>query len=115
MPSGVPKNYEVGRYSEMVMITVAVENKSDKAIKQLKGYVQFRDATGDEVGILPIDVDANIAPGNVLRTDMGHGWRLNQFKHGDVEKVAEREFGSMTASFMPSAIAFEGGGDIAHT
>ena len=53
----LPKNYDVGRYSEMLSIKYAIENKSDKTIRQLKGRVIFKDATGDEVGWLPVDFD----------------------------------------------------------
>lgn len=105
----LPKDYEVNRYSEMLTITYAVENKSSKTVRQIKGAVIFRDATGDEIGSLPVDIDEPIRPGQTLKTDTGRGWKLNQFMNGDIEKIAGREFSSMSAVFEPSSIAFDDG------
>ena len=105
----LPKNYEAGRFNELLVLTFAIENKSDKTIKQLKGFVTFKDATGDTVGIVWIDIDQSIKPGQTLKTDTGSGWKLNPFENGDNEKIAGREFDSMTSSFEPDSIAYEGG------
>jgi hypothetical protein len=105
----LPPNFDAGRYNEMLSISYAVENKSDKGIRQLKGRVTFKDATGDTVGWLPVDFDEPIAAGKILKTTTGSGWKLNKFSNGDIEKIAGREFSSMTASFEPESIAFEGG------
>jgi len=105
----LPKNYDIGRYSDMLSIRYAIENKSDKTIRQLKGRVIFKDATGDEVGWLPVDFDEPVGPGKTLKTTTGRGWKLNEFRMGEIEKIAGREFSSMKASFEPESIAFEGG------
>ena len=105
----LPKNYEAGRFSEMLSLKYAIENKSDKTIKQLKGQVTFNDATGDEVGTLYVDIDEPIPAGQTLTTTTGRGWELNPFDNGSVEKIAGRDFSSMKASFVPESIAFEGG------
>lgn len=105
----LPENYDVGRYSEMLSISYAIENKADKAIRQLKGRVIFKDATGDEVGWLPVDFDEPVSAGKTLKTTTGRGWKLSKFSNGDIEKIARRDFSSMTASFEPESIAFEGG------
>jgi len=105
----LPKNYDVGRYNDLLMIKYALENKSDKTIRQIKGEVVFEDPTGDEVGSLNVDFNEPIAPGKTLKTDTGMGWRTNQFSMGDIERIASREFGTMKASFRARSIAFEGG------
>jgi hypothetical protein len=105
----LPKNYDVGRYSEMLVLHYAVENKSDKTIRQLKGQVIFLDATGDKVGDLRVDFDEPVAPGKTLKTTTGRGWRLNSFMNSDIENIAARDFGSMKVRFEAEAIAFEGG------
>jgi hypothetical protein len=105
----LPENYDVGRYSEMLSVSYAIENKSDKGIRQLKGRVIFKDATGDTVGWLPIDFDEPVAAGKTLKTTTGRGWKLNKFRNGDIEKIAGREFSTMTASFEPESIAFADG------
>ena len=105
----LPENYEAGRYSEMLSLKYAIENKSDKTIRQLKGRVTFKDATGDEIGWLPVDIDEPVKPGQTLKTTTGRGWKINQFMNGEIEKIAGREFSSMKATFEPESIAFEGG------
>lgn len=105
----LPKNYEVGRYSELLSLKYAIENKSEKTIRQLKGRVIFKDATGDEIGQLPVDFDEPVGAGKTLKTTTGKGWKLNEFRNGEIEKIAAREFSLMKATFEPESIAFEGG------
>jgi hypothetical protein len=105
----LPKNYDVGRYSELLSIKYAIENKADKAIRQIKGRVTFKDATGDEIGWLPVDIDESVGPGKTLKTSTNRGWKINEFRNGEIEKIAGREWSMMTATFEPSTIAFDGG------
>ena len=104
-----PKNFESGRYSDFLMIRYALENKSGKIIKQIKGIVSFVDATGDNVGQLHVDFDQPIQAGATIKTDTGSGWNLNSFSRGNIEKIAERDFSSMKGKFTPLSIAFEDG------
>jgi hypothetical protein len=105
----LPKNYDAGRYGEMLSLKYAIENKSDKTIRQLKGRVTFKDATGDEIGWLPVDIDEPVKPGQTLNTTTGRGWEINQFRNGEIEKIAGREFSAMKVTFAPESIAYEGG------
>lgn len=105
----LPENYDVGRYNDLLSISYAIENKSDKAIRQLKGQVVFKDATGDKIGSLPVDFDEPVAPGKTLKTTTGRGWKINKFRNEEIERIAARDFTSMTATFIPESIAFEGG------
>jgi len=105
----LPKNYDSGRYSEMLVLHYAIENGSDKTVIQLKGEVVFADATGDKVGDLAVDFDERIGPRKTLKTTTGRGWKTNSFLNGYVEWIAARDFGSMKAKFEAHAIAFEGG------
>lgn len=105
----LPENYDAGRYSAMLSLKYAIENRSDKTIRQLKGRVTFKDATGDEIGWLPVDIDEPVRAGQTLKTTTGRGWKINQFMNGEIEKIAGREFSSMKATFEPESIAFEGG------
>jgi hypothetical protein len=105
----LPKNYDAGRYNELLSIKFAVENKSNKTIRQLKGLVIFKDATGDEVGSLHIDFDEIIGAGKSITTTTGSGWKINTFMNGEIEKIAGREFSSMKATFEPESLAFDGG------
>ncbi|TNJ35902.1 hypothetical protein [Prosthecochloris vibrioformis] len=105
----LPKNFEVGLYSEMLSLKYAIENKSDKTIRQLKGRVTFKDAIGDEIGWLSVDIDEPVKSGQTLKTTTGRGWKINPFMNGEIEKIAGREFSSMKATFEPESIAFEDG------
>jgi len=105
----LPKNYDVGRYSEMLMLKYAIENKSTKAIRELKGVVRFTDATGDKVGTLPVSFEERIGAGKTLQTTTGYGWKLSEFSNGDIEKIAHTDFNLMKATFEPESVAFEGG------
>lgn len=104
-----PKDYDIGRYEDFLSISYAVENKSKKAIRQLKGTVIFKDATGDLVGSLPINFEEKIDAATTLKTDTGSGWRVSGITNGDIEKIARTALSLMTASFEPEAIAFEDG------
>jgi hypothetical protein len=104
-----PKDIYAGRYDDLLMIKYAVENKSEKPIRQIKGMVIFVDPSGDPVGKLQVDIDNLINPGQTVKTDTGVGWRTNQFSNGSIEQIARREFGAMTGTFKVTAIAFAGG------
>lgn len=105
----LPKNYEVERYSDLLSITFAVENKSNKEIVQLKGRVIFKDQTDALVGDLFIDFNEPIQAGKTLTTTTGSGWKINSFSNGDIEKIADRDFSTMKTYFEPEAIAFRDG------
>jgi hypothetical protein len=105
----LPKNFNAGRYSAMLVIGYAIENRSDKTILQIKGAVTFKDASGDTIGTLYADIDEPVKPGQTLKTNTGRGWELNPFMNADKEKIAGRDSESMTATFEASSIAFEGG------
>jgi hypothetical protein len=69
----LPKDLNAGRFNDLLVLHYAIENKSDKPIRQLKGQVVFLDATGDKVGDLPVDIDERVAPGKKLKTTTGRG------------------------------------------
>lgn len=103
------KNFDIGRYNDLLTLKYAIENKSDKTIRQIKGMVVFKDATGDQIGRLYVNIDEPVAAGKTLKTSTDSGWKINPFLNNDIEKIAGTEFGLMTAVFEPDAIAFEGG------
>ena len=105
----LPKNYEAGRFREMLSLKYAIQNKSEKTIKQLKGRVRFKDAVGDEIGWLSVNIDEPIKPDQTLKTTTGRGWEISPISNDDVEKIAYRDFNSMQTNFEPESIAFEGG------
>lgn len=104
-----PKDVYSGRYSALLMIDYAIENKTDTSIKQLKGILTFNDLTGDKVGSLPVEFTETIKPHKTLKTDTGFGWKVNEYRREDIEKIADQDFSLMKATFTPVVIAFDGG------
>jgi PHD/YefM family antitoxin component YafN of YafNO toxin-antitoxin module len=105
----LPKDYSVSRFSDMLAVDYAVQNKSAKTIRQVKGFMKFLDSTGDEVGTLYINLERNIAPGASWRGNDGRGWRINEFTNGNIEKIAAASFDGMKTVFEPEVISFTDG------
>lgn len=105
----LPKDYSISRLYDQLSLTYAVENKSDKSIRQIKGYLYVFDATGDKLGFLPITFDEPIGPKSTLKTTTGGGWKIQRFDNGDIEKIADTPFEGMTTRFEIKAIAYADG------
>lgn len=96
-------------YSELLMLTYAIENKTDKVIRQLNGRIIFKDLVGDVIGELPVVIKEIIKPAQILNTDTGSGWRINKYRNKIIEHIAYEDFDTMHANFLPTAIAFDDG------
>jgi len=105
----LPEDMSNSRFYDFLVLTYAIENKSDKGIVQLKGTFYFKDATGDEVGMLPVTFDQAIAAGKTLKTDTGRGWNVKSYGPKDLKDIARHDLATMTVKFVPSSIAFAGG------
>lgn len=105
----LPEDPRQRRYGNELLLNYAVENRSDKDIRMLKGRMHFLDATGDEIGWLPLTFDERIAAGGVLKTDTGLIWKLNEFRRGNIEKIAGAPLDGMTTRFEPLSVAFADG------
>jgi hypothetical protein len=104
-----PQDFSRSRLYDELELRYAVENKSDKPIRQLKGILQVFDATGDELGKLRIDFSEVIKPHSVLKTDTGRVWVVKRFQRGGLEKIADSPFDGMTTRFEVDAIAYTDG------
>lgn len=105
----LPKNYNIGRYSEMLSLTYSVENTGDKTISQIKGTAIFSDLSGERFADLPINFDIKVAPGKTITTDLDKGWKVNEFMSNDINKVAMKSFDQMKISFTPEVVVFSDG------
>lgn len=103
------KDYSAGRLYEQLELVYAVENKSDKAIRQLKGRLLTFDATGDEIGALPLEFSELIKPRSTVRTDTGSVWNVRRFDRGNIERIADADFTGMKTRFEVEAIAYVDG------
>ena len=104
-----PKDYSSGRLYEQLEMMYAVENKSDKAIRMLKGRLIALDATGDEIGALPLEFSELIKGRETKKTDSGSAWHVRRFDRGNIEKIADADFAGMKTRFEVEAIAYEDG------
>lgn len=106
------KNYDAGRFSDMLTLVYSVENKGEKTIVQIKGTARFSDLSGEEFADLPVNFDAKVGPGKTLTTDLDKGWNINEFMNNDINKVAMRSFDQMKVFFEPQVVVFSDGESI---
>jgi hypothetical protein len=104
-----PQDYSNSRLYDFLMLDFAVQNKTDKAIRQLKGRVYISDATGTELGSLGIDFDKPIGAHATVKTNTGYGWDVKRFHTGTIEKIADAQFDGMQTRFEVLAIAYTNG------
>jgi hypothetical protein len=102
----LPEDYSAGRAFEMLALRFAVENKSAKTISQLKGRMHFLDATGDEIGWLPVNFDDPISAGQTRTTTFE--WK-NTGMSNEIRKITQANSDSMKTRFEASAVAFADG------
>lgn len=105
----LPQNYSISRIYDQLKLTYAVENKSDKPIRQLKGYLSVFDATGEKVGMLMLTFDEVIKAKSTLKTTTGSVWKIQRFDNGFIEKIADTPFEGMKTTFEIRAIAYVDG------
>lgn len=105
----LPQDYSISRLYDQLRLTYAVENKSDKPIRQLKGYLSVFDATGEKVGMLLLTFDEVIKAKSTLKTTTGSGWKIQRFDNGAIEKIADTPFDGMKTTFEIKAIAYVDG------
>jgi hypothetical protein len=103
------EDFMKGRAFAELELNYAVENKSEKAIRQIKGTLAVFDATGDKVGELPLTFDDKIDAHATIKTDTGSVWRITGFTRGDIERIAETPFDGMTTRFEVEALAYADG------
>lgn len=104
----LPKNYDVGRFSELFYIKLAVQNKTQKEIAGIKGIVSWTDTFGADYFSTGIAIEQKIKPGETYRWE---GEReLNQFD--DDDKKLTRLGEEHKFSFKPMAIVFSDGSRI---
>lgn len=93
---------------DFMLFEYAVENKSDVAIKLIKGRLDCIDLLGEKIGDLGVTFDETIKPKSIVKTTTGSGWRVGGIR-GEIEEIAGHSWESMKCSFKIKAIAFEDG------
>lgn len=98
-----------GRYTDLLKLTFAIENKSDKAIKLLKGRAYFSDLSGDPIGELDLQFDEGLPPNKLTTTSGGIVWRIDAFMSGYVERIAGTNGDNLQMKFEPESVVFSDG------
>lgn len=105
----LPKNYDVGRYSEQQSFDVGIKNNSDKAIAGVSGELEFVDLFDKVVGSVSFRISETIAPGGDYR------WKgvrdYNQFV-AEHRAVWNLEEGKYKTRFVPEAVVFKDGSSL---
>lgn len=104
----LPKNYDVGRFSEAFSIKLAIQNKTQKEIAGIKGIASWTDTFGAEYVSSGIGIEQKIKPGETYRWDGGR--ELNQFD--DDDKKLTRLGEEHKFSFKPMVVVFSDGSRI---
>lgn len=102
----LPRNFDVGRYSEQQQFVIGAQNNSDKTIVGVSGEIEFIDLFDKVVGVMSFRMSERIAPG---ATAKWNGVRdYNQFipEHRAVWGLQE---GKYTTRFTPEAVVFSDG------
>lgn len=105
----LPEDMYARRYEDELQVNYAIENKGNKDIRLLKGMMYFYDATGDELGWLPLTFKEKIAAGKTLKTDTGSVWRIKDYGSKDIKRIANASSDGMTSKFIAESISFADG------
>lgn len=106
------KNYDAGRYSDDLLVVLALQNKTDKDIAGVKGALHVTDLFDDPVGVIRFSYDGGIPAG---KSATWTGVRqLNQFDRED-QRLANIDEGKYKVRFEPQAIVFKDGSRITAT
>lgn len=99
-------------FEDFMLFDYAVENKSDQAIKLIKGSLLCVDLLGEKIGDLSVTFDQTLKAKSITKTDTGSGWRVRGFGRSELEEIADHSWDSMKCSFNTKAVAFEDGSSL---
>lgn len=102
----LPKNYDMGRYSEYQQFVIGVENKSPQTITGVSGEIEFIDVFDKVVGGVSFGISEKIKPGGTYKWTGGRDY--NQFIK-EHRAVWGLETGKYTTRFIPEKVVFEDG------
>jgi hypothetical protein len=103
------EDYSARRLYDELELTYAVENKTDKAIRQIKGRLIFTDPVGDKISTLLVKFEELIPARGTLKTNTGRVWEVRRHTNGNVEKVADAPFEGTKIQFEAESIAYVDG------
>ena len=100
------KNFRAGRYSDAIAVSIAFQNKTDKAVGGVKGVMVFSDMFDEEIKRVNVSYDEGIEPKSTStwKAELGH----NQFMPADT-KLMNTEFEKLKTRWEPEVILFTDG------
>lgn len=102
----LPKNYDLGRYSEYQQFRIGVQNNTEKPMAGVSGEIKFIDVFDKEVGAVSFRISENIEPAKSATWVGGRDY--NQFIEAH-RAVWNLEQGKYTTKFIPEMIVFKDG------
>lgn len=105
----VPSDVMNGRIKDFITVSIALENKTDKIIKGVKGEVEFADMFGDKIRSITLTVDDEIGAKSTIVWDGTLDY--NQFIPGH-SKLKDTAVDKLKATWTPNAILFADGSSL---
>jgi hypothetical protein len=101
------KDYDAGRFSDRLALSIAVANHTQKAISGIKGAFVFKDQFGEEISTMRLSLDEDVLA-NATRSIGNYGKDINQFEASDT-KLSVTPLSKMHVAFVPEMIVFTDG------
>src|SRR5207237_665397 len=102
----VPSDYHASRYRDEFHIRLALQNKSDRDLRGIKGTVRFKDMFGTEINSIGLSYDDGIPAGKAA-TYAGT-MKYNQFMDEDTRR-ASKSLDELKVEWIPDTYLFEDG------
>ncbi|PWW45697.1 hypothetical protein DFR36_106187 [Melaminivora alkalimesophila] len=106
----LPKNYNIGRYSEYQEFRIGAQNNTERPIVGVSGEIKFIDVFDKEIGAVNFRISESIEPGKTVVWTGGRDY--NQFIDSH-RAVWNLEDGKYTTKFVPEMIVFSDGEKLA--
>jgi hypothetical protein len=103
------KNFDAGRYSDDLVVVIALQNKTDKDIAGVKGALHVTDLFDDPVSAIRFSYDGGIPAGKSATWTGAR--QVNQFDRAD-QRLMNIEEGKYKVRFEPQGIVFKDGSRI---
>jgi hypothetical protein len=93
-------------YEDYITYKFAIQNKTNKAIRALKGEIVFNDLFDEKISALGFTYDQTIAADETVNWDASTDY--NQFKDSD-QKLRNKDLKDIKVVWKPEKIIFEDG------
>lgn len=105
----LPKNFQEDRFSDMILVNIAFDNKTEKAITGIKGVIVFKDIFGDLIKNINLSYDEGVKARSTATWD--GTIKLNQFD-GDDQKLAQTPMDKLKIEWKPEVYLFADGASL---